>query len=314
MIGIQQLIGKVAQQVPLFWLQRIESVVYNRNRPGKINLVAIVGPPRIGSTLAYLILAKAFDIYYISNVEHVFYQLPYLAYKIRERIGANNTGAYQSDLGFVKGLRSPAEANMFWEYWFDYSINQKNPKTMNRKLDYILNSLKYNSLRHSNTLLSAWTAHAFFIMQDQHFFDNCLFVNLKREIIDVAVSMYCARIRRNGNPNKWMSLKPAKAYLYENHNPYLQIAAQIRYTWEAIETAKMQGANIIDYEYKDICSSPQTFINMIFREARSRNIEMRFNQNGQIPRQFKYHSYKDDEKNMQLIKNFEEAFEQLNNG
>ncbi len=310
MMSVAQYAGKAVQTLPLQIVRPLEKVLVSRAHPDEpVNLISVVGPPRIGSTLAYILLARAFNVSYISNLEHVFFKVPAVGAAVKRVLVGRYRGGYESDLGYVPGLNAPAEANRFWEYWFDYSIHERPPSPRPERMEYIRRILQTVCSSKSHTLLSAWTAHGFYIPHNVAFFSNCLFIHLRRDPIDTAISIYNSRIKRYSTDTIWLSLRPVECKAYLGRDPVHQIAAQVHLINKRIEDAKRRypGA-VIDHEYRLLCESPGSFVKHIHDRAHRLGISLQSNENSASPDRFSFSTYRDRPAYLKLRDRFRHAF------
>lgn len=285
-------IGKSIQHFNFFPLNYLEKVIIP-DKVQPVNLLAIVGPPRTGSTLVYMLLAQAFHVYYLSNFEYVFYKIPYIAYLLRNCFNRHfSPKNYNSNYGYIPHLFAPAEANLFWEYWFDYFIIEKEPTFSMKKINYIKKVISNLVYEHNHTFLSGWNPQIFYMNHTFNIFDNCLFVMVRRDLIDVCISIYKTRESLNKDVNQWYSLKPAQCQVEEQSSCYDQIARQVYYIYQKADQYKSKlGNNFIDISYKELCLIPYEVLERIQKYANLNGIKLETSNLNNIPMSFQYSTY-----------------------
>jgi hypothetical protein len=277
----------------------------------KANLVAVIGPPRIGSTLAYTLLASAYDLHYISNFEYLFYRTPLLAGIMRRRLFRRYAGGYRSYYGHVPGLTGPAEANLFWKHWFGYGLDEGVGAVPLGRRTYRDWALWRLCRGRRSTMLAGWIAHALYIPQVMQEFGNCLFVNIVRDQIDTAVSIYIGRERYRRDLQRWFSIRPRETFGMGDATPVEQIAAQVFFIRTRIEEARARGTMaLMDAAYADVCSAPHNFVARVAAEARATGIALDEPALDMIPLSFPYSTYQGPEYE-ELAQQFRQAFARL---
>tara|TARA_Y100000591_G_scaffold322275_1_gene338435 strand:+ start:2878 stop:3831 length:954 start_codon:yes stop_codon:yes gene_type:complete len=237
------------------------------------SVIAIIGAPRIGSTLAYQILANSTDSYYMSNLFHLFHYNPQLAHNLENYFNSSNFNSkFNSNRGFENNILAPSEANYFWKNWFDFSINEfAKFKTRKNFLTgcYILEQI----LKKRYTLLSGWNAHLYYTKEMTNIFKNHLFINIKRDHFSIIKSIYLSRIAIYNDPKHWWSLKPKEMRFIKNDDPFTQISLQVLYTERKIEKLfKDKKINLIRYDYDFICHKPNSFLESVVTTSKQKNI------------------------------------------
>jgi hypothetical protein len=226
--------------------------------PGfRMPLVAIVGPPRVGSTLLYQLLVHCLEVEYISNLQYLLFRSPYIGYLASRRVRNTRQENYQSTVGYVRGLGAPAEANDLWAYWFDLHVDEHVPQPSQKRLAHIGRTFEAIFTDAGLPLVTKVHAHAFYFQELQSWFDRPRFVRLSRDPIAVTLSILRARQRLKGSIDRWWSVRPRECSSWKTDDPYLQVALQVVATERRIdEYSRAHPDHLVSLTYEDVCADP----------------------------------------------------------
>jgi hypothetical protein len=291
---IQQTVGKTIQRLTGALGTAERMIVRNRTQAMPLYCITLIGPPRIGSTLAYILIAKAFDCWYPSNLDYALFKAPHVAAVLRRLFpGSRYRGGHESDFGFVKGLWAPAEANRFWEYWFDYSYIEKTATPSPMRRAYIRTALERIAAPWRHTIVTAWNAHAYYLEDNARFYDAVLNIALRRDPVDVALSILKGRKKRFGGAiDRWFSLRPRECREDNDSDPWMQIAAQVFFTYKRIDDyATRCPARVWDVSHEALCADPRGFLHDLHAKARRLGIPLDVPRYEEIPSSFVCSTY-----------------------
>ena len=253
--------------------------------PIQLPLIAIVGPPRAGSTLIYQLLAATFAVSHLDNIQHAFLRYPYLGYCVSRVLCRRRQYRYESDHGFVEGLGGLSEGNFFWPFWFDMQMEQKTPHPDPHRLKHVARFFNLMFEIERCPMVASFNAHSFYLVELESWFTKVLFVNLTRNRAANAVSLLRARKRLTTDVRSWWSHKPARCRTSENTDPYRQIACQITATREAISEArsKLSPEIFLDVEYERLCGNPARALEQFEAACRRAGIDIEARSSRAVP-------------------------------
>jgi hypothetical protein len=222
-------------------------------------LIAIVGPPRVGSTLMYQLLVTHYHLFYFDNLQHAFLRYPYLAFKVAKRLNSHTPATFFSDHGFVSGMGGLSEANFFWPFWFDMAMAQKEPAPVTSRLDHIGQVLNQIYLETKRPLVNSYNAHAFYLDELARRFEKLVVVNMRRDPVANAMSLLRARRLLVKSPQDWWSIRPGACST--SADPYEQIACQVVETYRQVKAQRrlVPDVPVVDVHYEDLCRTPAQF-------------------------------------------------------
>jgi hypothetical protein len=239
-------------------------------------LVAIVGPPRVGSTLMYQILASNTECFFFDNLQHTFLRYPYLGFFLSERLITRDTGNLKSDHGFISGIGGMSEGNFFWPFWFDMDIEQRSPQPVDGRLQHVRRVFNkiYNETK--TPMVSSFNSHAFYLAELARRFPKLAIVNMRREPVANAVSLLRGRRELRGDINTWWSIRPSACVESRYPDPYSQIICQIVEVYRSVKQQRrlITHVPIIDVSYSDLCADPQLILDQILATCKTAGIDL----------------------------------------
>jgi hypothetical protein len=192
------------------------------------NVLFLIGVPRSGTTFLTQLLIDKLDIGYISNTIARFWKVPAVGALLQNTLldGKNYKIDGKSEFGATSGPLGPHEFGFFWQRWFPYGKTHfvtigRNEKQLCREVAALENTLG-KPMMFKN--LAACSLHAHWLSE---VFPSARFLLIRRNPIDVARSIYKARIIREGGVEHWFSVKPPSYLELCNLSVEEQIARQI---------------------------------------------------------------------------------------
>lgn len=245
------------------------AMLHSATLPGEskitLPLVAIVGPPRVGSTLMYQLLVAHYQFFYLDNLQHALLRYPYLAFKLSSRLIPNGAVSYESDHGFVEGMGGLSEGAFFWPFWFDMALTQNEPKPSLSRSQYIRRVLDRIYSQVEKPMVSANNAHAFYLGELDHRFEKLVIVNMRRAPVANAVSLLRARRKLCKSSREWWSMRPKSCLTLDGADPYHQIVCQIVETYREVREQRLLIPHVpfVDVHYEELCRSPREILDRI---------------------------------------------------
>jgi hypothetical protein len=91
-------------------------------------------------------------------------------------------------------------------------------------------------------------------------FDRCLMINVSRDDVDNAESLYFSRQNFFGDTSKWYSFKPPEYIHLKDLSPLEQVAGQVYYTKKAVSEGlkKIDSAAVLHVSHENFCRDPET--------------------------------------------------------
>ncbi len=239
-------------------------------------LVAILGPPRVGSTLMYQILVSNTQCYFFDNLQHALLRYPYLGFLLSRNLFSKSDGGLKSDHGFVNGFGGISEGNFFWPYWFDMELEQTSPQADSKRLRYVQRVLDSIYAQTELPMVSSYNAHAFYLSELATYFPKLLIVNLRREPVANAVSLLRGRRELRGDIDTWWSVRPAACVESQYSDPFAQIRCQIVEIYRSVRKQRqlIPDVPIVDVNYTDLCQDPHGVLDQILTKCGAAGIDL----------------------------------------
>lgn len=242
----------------------------------KLPLIAIVGPPRVGSTLMYQILVARFQSFYYDNFQHAFLRYPYLSFLVSHFLSPKTETRFSSDHGFVAGITGLSEGNFFWPFWFDMQMSERIPEPQADCLRHVCRVLNRIHQMTGRPMVSSYNAHAYYLVELDRLFEKLVIINMRRDPVANALSLLRARKLLRPNVDQWWSIQPARCAELPSGDPYTKIVCQIVETYRAInqQRSQLSSVPIVDVDYDDLCASPSTILSRVAEACDEAGIQL----------------------------------------
>lgn len=244
-------------------LKLAERLLLSRTRAGDQPQLFILGLPRSGTTLVYQYVVHRLRVAYFTAGVERFPRSPCLVTRRELRRHGEYASDFQSNYGSVKGPAAPHEAGQVWARWFGYE-------------DYVrsedLSATEVSGLRRT----VAGVQHAFgdvpFVNKNvKHLlrvdalaqvFPRGLFLVVRRNLPDVALSVLRARRANGGDATRWWSARPPDYETLKGLPPPAQVAGQLRSLQRRLDQdlARLDPARVLSVDYDTFCRRPETLI------------------------------------------------------
>lgn len=243
-------------------------------RKPELPIIMIMGCPRSGSTLLLQYLANTGLFSYPSNLVARFFKNPFMGLLVQQNLIDNdssnqmgfdlNLNDYKSTLGKTFGAKTPSEFWYFWRSYFQFGehnqLSEEELSTIDiasffKKLSSF-EILTGNPLVLKGLMLN-WNIPYLFKHNRK-----IIFVNLKRDVIDNAKSLYKARLDYFNDANKWYSFKPPEYSSLLKMTPIEQVVSQVLCNQKAVNEGlkTIPENNKVNVSYEDFCLNPTGFL------------------------------------------------------
>lgn len=223
--------------------------------------IFIVSPPRSGTTLTRQVLAWTFPTSYFSNFTsmstlHAGRPLPITTAYLVKRFGQTELGSFENSYGRTHGRSAPAEGETIWGYWFKARYTAVEPQDLSAEQQ----SQMYRAVAATENIFGApflnkTTTLSLRIRAIVKTFPQALFIQVTRDPLDSAQSIYLARTNRYPH---WLGAMPKECEASEKRNIIEQVCDQIYYIEKniAYERSILGDERFTSVAYKDLCDNP----------------------------------------------------------
>ena len=236
-------------------------------------IILIIGTPRSGSTLLTQLLTSRLDVGYPSNLMARFYEAPSVGAFLQKRLIGNrfqDCREYKSLHGITTNIEEPHEFGYFWSRHLGVCGDVHEPDELQmenvriEKLEKELNSIV--KIFDKPVIFKSILGDFFIPILRQ--IPNVFFVDLQRNLLDVAQSFWKVRQERLGSVNKWWSLKPRNYLILKDLSPPEQIVGQILAIRRAIESnlANVENERKMVIHYEDLVKAPEAVIDTLIQK------------------------------------------------
>ncbi|WP_420643175.1 sulfotransferase family protein [Candidatus Leptofilum sp.] len=223
----------------------------------------IVAPPRAGTTLTRQVVSWAIPTSYFSNLTaissfHLGKPLPITTAKMAKRMGGDqNTGSFESNFGRTAGRAAPAEGETIWAYWFRNRYGPVEPDNVSpQQAQGMYQAVAATEQVFDLPFFNKTTVLSLRIGAIRKVFPNALFIQVMRDPLDTAQSIYKARTTRYPT---WLGARPRECENIDGKSVLQQVCEQVYYVEKNIarERAIVGEKAFLTVHYKDVCANPQ---------------------------------------------------------
>lgn len=261
-------------------------------------LFFVIGLPRSATTLTTQLLSAGFEAGFINNFVARFWLAPVHGIRLSNIIyGENKKTDFSSDYARTGEITDIHEFGYFWRYWLkkEEISGVTGAKAIESKIDW--QGLKTVLANIQNEFDSPMVFKNIFggyhIEKMTEILDKVVWVYIKRDILDSAVSILEARRKYYTDLGTWWSYMPVEYNLIKDR-PYMeQIAGQVYYLKKYYDSYAEKGfKNFIEIEYRDLAHSPASVLKNIAEKCVDLfNYELRISPD--IPAGFPFRTYDD---------------------
>lgn len=245
------------------------------NAIGHVNL-HIIGAPRSGTTLLTQLLGAALNVGTINNLIASFWKAPLLGIKLSEKLLGNNIeSSFESQYGRTSSITEPHEFGYFWCDLLKYEEIRQYSKSHEQNIDWfrVKQMLANMSQEFGKPVIYKSFFLGFHAERLISEMPNNIFIFVKRNTLDNAISLLKMREKYFGDINKWASIKPLQ-YDELVKLPWAeQIVGQI-YNLERSyerELNNIPEMNKLILTYDDVCLRPKEVVDMVVSKIGQHN-------------------------------------------
>lgn len=229
----------------------------------------IVAPPRAGTTLTRQVVSWAIPTSYFSNLTaissyHLGKPLPIITAKLAKKMGGDqHTGSFESNFGRTAGRGAPAEGETIWAYWFGNRYGPVAPEAVSpQQAQGMYRAVAATEQVFGLPFFNKTTVLSLRIRAIRKVFPNALFIQVMRDPLDMAQSIYRARTTRYPT---WLGARPKECETVAGKSVLQQVCEQVYYVEKNIarERAVVGEQAFLTVHYKDVCQHPQREVERI---------------------------------------------------
>jgi len=249
-----------------------EDLISNNEVSENYTNIHIIGVPRSGTTLVNQYLASGLDVGYINNLIAAFWKVPLHGVHLSKKLlGTNFSSNFNSAFGKTLNIKEPHEFGYFWSDILDFKELKEPTSVESKNQDLIKLSNKLNAISNAfekpviyKSIFLGWSASRFANLNPKS-----LFIYVKRNWMDNALSLLNIRYKYFNNINAWASFKPAEYQQLKSMTPVEQVVGQVYYLNRSFESEinKIRDENKIIINYEDFTRKPNELLEHIVAKA-----------------------------------------------
>lgn len=294
-------------------LQQHERDMYT-DRPIRYPFVFVFGLPRSGTTLITQLISGTLDTGFINNLMARFWLAPLHGIRLsRALLGDQRAASFQSDYARTRELADIHEFGYFWRYW----LKKESFRGVTRARE-LENEIDWPGLRRvlaamqnefDRPMIFKNIFGSYHLARLNQLLEKVIFIYIKRDILDSAVSILDARRKYYDDLNTWWSYMPVEYELIKDRDYWQQIAGQVfflsRYYDNQISQNKLN--NVLTIHYRDMCANP-ALVPDALNEMSESLFGYRFKQVSPPPASFPFRTYSDRDEEKDLFRELIEQF------
>ncbi|WP_417326353.1 sulfotransferase [Halarcobacter sp.] len=247
--------------------------------------IFIFGLQRSGTTLLNQLLAKHTSFGYINNLTAKFWENPQYGVALSKSLNLYN----RNDIKLFSTHGNTSELDNLHEFGYFWAglLNQKSSPNLEVK-DF--ESINWNILKQKVlSINSAFESGCVFkntlighyLKGFSNLFRYPIYIYIKRNYLDIAMSIIKVRKQRYGNINEWWSMKPKEFSKIKDFDPYEQIIAQMYYLERDIleQLEYINPSQLLVVNYEELCANPNEIFEKIEKKYYKNNIKFKYNEN-----------------------------------
>lgn len=280
--------------------------------------VFVIGLPRSATTLTTQFIAQGLNFSYINNLIARFWLAPLTGIRLsRILLGERSSTDFQSNYASTAALSDIHEFGYFWRHW----LKKENMSDVVRAAE-MEGEIEWEVLRkYLLNMQSLFKAPMVFknIFGSYHMsrFSNLLeklvFVYIRRDLVDSAISIREARLKYYGNVDLWWSYQPIEYPLIKDLPGEEQIAGQVFFLnrYYEKELQKLESKNTFILEYEDLCKDPKAEAKRLSHHL-AEHFDCHIDINPELPNSFPFRTYQDCSADRKRFSGLIEEFQQKN--
>ncbi|MBC8403043.1 MAG: sulfotransferase [Candidatus Marinimicrobia bacterium] len=266
--------------------------------------IFVFGLPRSATTLTSQLISSCFDVGYINNLATRFWLAPVYGIRFAKLVlKKNQYSSFQSDYARTESLSDIHEFGYFWMHWLlkDRMEGITKAKEYEQRIDWSGLKTVLANIQHEFCKVMVYKNiyGSYHVEKLITILNKVIFVYVRRDILDSAVSILQARRKYHSDLNTWWSYAPFEYDRIKELDHWHQIAGQVYYLKRYYDSLKKDFGpdRIIEVDYSKLCHDPISIleeIQLILKQEFDYNLPIV----NQPPRSFPFRTYKDrdDEK------------------
>jgi hypothetical protein len=252
-------------------LSSLESELEVETAENHLNIF-VMGLPRSGTTLLTQLLYKNTDLYCTNNLIARFWKTPLVGAQLSKyTVSENPSDHYQSDYGRTSEIDHPHEFSWFWhDLLAVQGVDQYEPEKASSSIDWKkirTKIINLNAILEGGLVFKPMELLGFHLPRFAELFKRALFVYVRRDPMDVALSISKARQAHGCGEDSWWGSYPPKA-IYDKlkqKREALQVAHQVLYFKSLYEKmlALVSNEQVLQTNYESVCAHPSGFLEQV---------------------------------------------------
>ena len=238
--------------------------------------VFIMGLPRSGTTLLTQLLYKNTDLYCTNNLIARFWKTPLVGAQLSKyTVSETTSDYYRSDYGRTSEIDHPHEFSWFWhDLLAVQGVGQYEPEKASSSIDWKkvrTKIINLNTILEGGLVFKPMELIGFHLPRFAELLKRALFIYVRRDPMDVALSIFKARKAHGLGQDSWWGSFPPKAIYNQlkQKRETLQVAHQVLYFKSLYEKkfGMVSREQVLQTNYESVCAHPAEFLDQLKNQA-----------------------------------------------
>ena len=286
---------------------------YYRDFTIKHPFLFVYGLPRSGTTLITQLIAHCMDVGFINNLMARFYLAPIHGIRLsRAVLGDQRSTSFQSEYARTSELTDIHEFGYFWRYWLKKEKVEGVTKATEIEAEIDWQGLKKTlaNIQHEfeRPMIFKNIFGSYHQEKLNEVLGKVLFIYIKRDILDSAISILEARRKYYTDLNTWWSYMPIEYDQIKDLDYWHQIAGQVFFLRRYYDQKSRSLPNVLTVEYESLTKDPAGILKEINRKMEALNLKpIEINQPS--PPSFPFRTYNNRQEENKRFRKLIEQFE-----
>ena len=246
----------------LDYLARIPLFFRSKHHPP---VMAIVSPPRCGSTLTYQVLVSRLESRHLTNLANLFYATPAFGAWLASVVCNRHRSTFRSDYGFVSGLCGESEGMKFWTHWSGQELENNPTNFKPGKLQELYSIMQRADPR--KVFIGGYIGQVFCMELLRKSFPGIIFIHVTRDLLSSAYSLF------RKSDGGWYSLVPEHLREVSFSSTHDRVVEQL-FSLHSIILKNSGEGDVIPIRYERLCRDPEGMVGEIVDFGRGRGLNL----------------------------------------
>ena len=289
-----------------------------RDYPIEHPFLFVYGLPRSGTTLITQLIAHSLDVGFINNLMARFYLAPLHGIRFsRALFGDQKATRFTSDYARTGELTDIHEFGYFWRYWLkkETFTGVTRAAQVEKEIDWQGLKKTLANMQHEfgKPMVFKNIFGSYHQVRLNEVLGKVLYIYIKRDILDSAISILEARKKYYSDLNTWWSYMPIEYEQIKDLDYWQQIAGQVYFLRRYYDRKSRELPNVLTVDYRQMAEHPSSVLDAINAKLQEL-FGVSIPRTGTPPERFPFRTYQDRTSERARFESLIKKFEQREQG